>query len=47
MMQKMGWKGTGLGSEESGIVDPIEVSQWRHKQKFEEAIWSINLTREH
>ena len=27
MMQKMGWKGTGLGSEESGIVDPIEVSQ--------------------
>ena len=26
MMQKMGWKGSGLGSGESGIVDPIEVS---------------------
>ena len=26
MMQKMGWKGSGLGSGESGIVDPIEVT---------------------
>ena len=26
MMQKMGWKGSGLGSEESGIVEPIEVT---------------------
>ena len=25
MMQKMGWKGSGLGSGESGIVEPVEV----------------------
>ena len=34
-MQKMGWKGSGLGSEESGIVDPISGGEVRDKnEKF-------------
>ena len=31
MMQKMGWKGSGLGSEESGIVDPISGGEVRDR----------------
>ena len=34
MMQKMGWKGSGLGSEESGIVEPIEVTVQGTKSHF-------------
>lgn len=26
MMQKMGWKGSGLGQGEVGIVEPISVT---------------------
>jgi len=32
MMQKMGWKGAGLGSQESGITDPISGGDVREKQ---------------
>lgn len=31
-MQKMGWKGAGLGSQESGITDPISGGDVREKQ---------------
>ncbi len=31
MMQKMGWRGSGLGSEESGIVEPISGGEVRDK----------------
>ena len=34
MMQKMGWKGSGLGSEESGIVEPIEVTIYGNPAKL-------------
>ena len=32
MLQKMGWKGAGLGSQESGITEPISASEVRDKQ---------------
>lgn len=32
MMQKMGWKGAGLGSQESGITEPISGGEVRDKQ---------------
>lgn len=32
MMQKMGWKGSGLGSGEGGIVEPISGGEVREKQ---------------
>jgi len=31
MLQKMGWKGAGLGAGESGIVEPIQRSEVRDK----------------
>jgi len=31
MLQKMGWKGTGLGSQESGILDPVSGGEVRDK----------------
>ena len=31
MMQKMGWKGSGLGSGETGIVDPISGGEVRDR----------------
>jgi len=32
MLQKMGWKGAGLGSQETGRVDPVEGGDVREKQ---------------
>ena len=32
MLQKMGWKGAGLGAEETGIVEPIKGGEVRDKQ---------------
>ena len=32
MMQKMGWKGSGLGQSESGIVDPISGGEIRDRK---------------
>ena len=32
MMQKMGWKGSGLGSSEDGIVEPISGGEVRDRQ---------------
>jgi len=32
MMQRMGWKGQGLGSQESGITEPISGGEVRDKQ---------------
>ena len=32
MMQRMGWRGSGLGSSESGIVEPISGGEVRDKQ---------------
>ncbi len=37
MMQKMGWKGSGLGSGESGIVEPVEVIN--HHKTFAENVF--------
>ncbi len=31
MLQKMGWRGAGLGSQESGIVDPVSGGETRDK----------------
>jgi len=31
MLQKMGWKGAGLGSQESGIVDPVSGGEVRDR----------------
>jgi calcium homeostasis ER protein len=31
MLQKMGWKGTGLGSQESGITEPISGGEVRDR----------------
>merc|ERR1712042_262595 len=31
MLQKMGWKGAGLGAGESGIVEPIQGGEVRDK----------------
>ena len=33
MMQKMGWKGSGLGSTEGGIVEPISGGEVREKNE--------------
>ncbi len=32
MMQRMGWKGSGLGSGETGIVEPVSGGEVRDKQ---------------
>ena len=32
MMQKMGWKGSGLGSAETGIVEPISGGEVRDRK---------------
>ena len=32
MMQRMGWRGAGLGSSEGGIVDPVSGGEVRDKQ---------------
>lgn len=31
MLQKMGWRGAGLGAEETGIVEPIKGGEVRDK----------------
>ena len=33
MMQRMGWKGSGLGTSEDGIVEPISGGEVREKNE--------------
>ena len=32
MMQRMGWKGSGLGSEEAGITEPVRGGEVRDRR---------------
>ena len=31
MLQRMGWKGAGLGAEETGIVEPVKGGEVRDR----------------
>ena len=31
MLQRMGWKGAGLGAEETGIVEPVKGGEVRER----------------
>ena len=38
MLQRMGWKGAGLGAEETGIVEPVKGGEVRDRRPQKERL---------
>ena len=44
MMQRMGWKGSGLGSEEAGITEPVRGGEVRDRRDQGRTGSRVNLS---